>query len=247
MKNPKRDYKPAIYISMLLTTSIYVFMNIAYLTVMTPTEIQTSNAVAVVFAYRTLGNFAWIVPVGVAISTFGSANGSVTVYSRCSNTAGRRSHLPRVISYLESKFHTPALSVIINATSAIILISIPGSTWETALEYFSVVAYFFYGLCQAGVIILRYKQPYAELKRDFKVPLILPVITTSICFYVTFVPMYLDFNLGYLLILLLPVLSLTVYIPMKYYGWQGFRFMPVIELFFQKVLRLAPSEVVFEQ
>ena len=79
MKNPKRDYKPAIYISMILTTSIYVFINIAYLTVMTPAEIETSSAVAVVFAYRTLGeNFAWIVPIGVAISTFGAANGSVT-------------------------------------------------------------------------------------------------------------------------------------------------------------------------
>ena len=240
MKNPKRDYKPAIYISMILTTSIYVFINITYLTVMTPAEIITSDAVAIVFSYRTLGKFAWIIPIGVAVSTFGSSNGSVTVYSRISNTAGRRSHLPRIMSYLDTKFHTPTLSLIINACSAIVFISLPGSTWETALDYFSIVAYFFYGLCQFGVIILRYKKPYSEWKRDFKVPLILPIITTLISFYVVFVPLYLDFSLGYFLIILLPIASLVFYVPMKCNGWKGFHFMNKLELVLQKILRLAP-------
>lgn len=43
-----RNLPRAIYISLPLVTAIYVLANFAYLAVLTPTEIVTSNAIAVV-------------------------------------------------------------------------------------------------------------------------------------------------------------------------------------------------------
>lgn len=48
-------------------------MNLAYMTVLTPSEMITAPAVAVEFGNRILGPFAFLIPLGVALSTFGCA------------------------------------------------------------------------------------------------------------------------------------------------------------------------------
>ena len=56
-------------------TLCYVLVNIAYLTVMTSAEIGDSTAVAVSLADQLYGVMAWTIPLLVACSTFGAANG----------------------------------------------------------------------------------------------------------------------------------------------------------------------------
>lgn len=48
-------------------------MNLAYMTVLTPTEMMQAPAVAVEFGNKVLGSFSFIIPLGVALSTFGCA------------------------------------------------------------------------------------------------------------------------------------------------------------------------------
>lgn len=48
-------------------------MNMAYMTVLTHNEMITAKAVAVVFGERILGSFSFVIPLGVALSTFGCA------------------------------------------------------------------------------------------------------------------------------------------------------------------------------
>lgn len=54
-----------------IVTLLYVFMNIAYMTVLTPQEMVSAQAVAVLFGERILGSFSFIIPLGVALSTLG--------------------------------------------------------------------------------------------------------------------------------------------------------------------------------
>lgn len=48
MVDPQRDMPRAIYISIPIVTIIYVLTNIAYFSIVSPAEMLTSNAVAVV-------------------------------------------------------------------------------------------------------------------------------------------------------------------------------------------------------
>lgn len=60
-------------ISVPIVTFLYVFMNISYMTVMNIDEMVNAQAVAVVFGERVLGIFSFVIPLGVALSTFGCA------------------------------------------------------------------------------------------------------------------------------------------------------------------------------
>lgn len=68
-----RNIPRAIAIAVPVVTALYVFMNLAYMTVLTPSEMISAPAVAVLFGERMLGPFSFIIPLGVALSTFGCA------------------------------------------------------------------------------------------------------------------------------------------------------------------------------
>lgn len=68
-----RNIPRSIAIAVPVVTALYVFMNLAYMTVLTPSEMISAPAVAVLFADRVLGPFSFIIPLGVALSTFGCA------------------------------------------------------------------------------------------------------------------------------------------------------------------------------
>jgi len=101
----RRNLPRSIIIGIPLVTICYVLINVAYLFVLTPAEMISSEAVAYVsflashlieglsgtfifhllfqtFGQRVLGNFAWIIPLAVAVSTFGAANGTLFAAGR---------------------------------------------------------------------------------------------------------------------------------------------------------------------
>ena len=48
-------------------------MNMAYMTVLSIPEMMNAKAVAVTFGERVLGPFSFLIPLGVALATFGCA------------------------------------------------------------------------------------------------------------------------------------------------------------------------------
>ena len=83
-----------------MVTVIYVLVNISYLTVMSPGEMLVSDAVAVTFGNRILGPLAWLMPLSVAFSTFGAANGTIFAAGRLCYVASREGHLVDVLSFV---------------------------------------------------------------------------------------------------------------------------------------------------
>ncbi|XP_053747099.1 b(0,+)-type amino acid transporter 1-like isoform X3 [Panthera pardus] len=93
LKNPKQNLVWAVMIAIPLVTSLYLLVNISYLLVLSPNEILSSDAMAVSWGNQVLGAWAWLVPLAVVLSTFGSANGMFFGGSRVCYVAAREGHM----------------------------------------------------------------------------------------------------------------------------------------------------------
>ncbi|XP_077155539.1 large neutral amino acids transporter small subunit 2 isoform X2 [Ranitomeya variabilis] len=170
--NPYKNLPRAIFISIPLVTFVYVFANIAYVTAMSPQELLASNAVAVTFGEKLLGVMAWIMPISVALSTFGGVNGSLFTSSRLFFAGAREGHLPSVMAMIHIKRCTPIPALLFTCLSTLLMLVT--SDMYTLINYVGFINYLFYGVTVAGQIVLRWKKP--DIPRPIKVNLIFPVI-----------------------------------------------------------------------
>lgn len=60
--DPVKNLPRAIAISCTLVTIVYVLANVSFYTILSPDEVLGSSAVAVTFAERAFGPFAWTIP-----------------------------------------------------------------------------------------------------------------------------------------------------------------------------------------
>ena len=243
--NPEKNYPIAVFTAIPLVGILYILTNIAYLTVLTPTEIIHGSAVATTFAYRTLGaSMAWIVPVGVVCSTFGTATANLFTSGRMTNVGSRRSHLPKVISYIDVNRYTPSLAISFNCLMAIIFLIPDSSSFSTILDYFSFTTWIFYGTSCLAVVVLRYKAPYKDMKRPYKVWLVFPVFSFIIATYLVFAPIIQEFKMGYVYVVVLLLGGSIFYVPVHVFQVTWFDGpMNRITLFLQNTLQLAPPKL----
>lgn len=95
-----------------VVTLVYALTNVAYFIVLSNDEIRSSEAVAVTFSEKILGVMSWIMPLFVALCTFGSLNGAIYASSRLFFVGARNGHLPLAISLIDIKRLTPVPSLI---------------------------------------------------------------------------------------------------------------------------------------
>ncbi|KAJ8332167.1 hypothetical protein SKAU_G00428470 [Synaphobranchus kaupii] len=170
--DPYTNLPRAIFISIPLVTFVYVFANIAYITAMSPQELLASNAVAVTFGEKLLGVMAWIMPISVALSTFGGVNGSLFTSSRLFFAGAREGHLPSLLAMIHVKRCTPIPALLFTCVSTLLMLCT--SDMYTLINYVGFINYLFYGVTVAGQIVLRIKQP--DMYRPIKISLVWPVI-----------------------------------------------------------------------
>lgn len=170
--DPYVNLPRAIFISIPLVTFVYVFANIAYVTAMSPQELLASNAVAVTFGEKLLGVMAWLMPISVALSTFGGVNGSLFTSSRLFFAGAREGHLPSLLAMIHVKRCTPIPALLFTCLSTLLMLCT--SDMYTLINYVGFINYLFYGVTVAGQIVLRIKQP--DMHRPIKISLIWPVI-----------------------------------------------------------------------
>ncbi|XP_048092554.1 solute carrier family 7 member 8a [Alosa alosa] len=170
--DPYVNLPRAIFISIPLVTFVYVFANIAYVTAMSPQELLASNAVAVTFGEKLLGVMSWIMPISVALSTFGGVNGSLFTSSRLFFAGAREGHLPSLLAMIHVKRCTPIPALLFTCLSTLLMLCT--SDMYTLINYVGFINYLFYGVTVAGQIVLRFKEP--DIHRPIKISLIWPVI-----------------------------------------------------------------------
>jgi len=233
--NPSVNLPLSIGIAIPLVTMCYLFINISYLTVMSPSEMLVSDAVAVTFGNRILGPMAWLMPLSVAISTFGSANGTIFAAGRLCYVASREGHLVDVLSFVHVKKLTPAPALLFHAFVALAMV-LSGDI-EGLIDFFSFTVWIFYGMSMLALIVLRYKCP--NMPRPYKVPIIIPAIVLIISVYLVIAPIIDNPQIEYMYSIAFMVLGAFLYLPFVHYGYV-FTFMDKLTSFLQLILQIAP-------
>ncbi|KAG5839239.1 solute carrier family 7 member 10a [Anguilla rostrata] len=169
--DPRRNLPRAIYISIPLVTFVYTLTNIAYFSSMSPEELLSSNAVAVTFGEKLLGMFSSVMPISVALSTFGGINGYLFTSSRLCFSGAREGHLPSLLAMIHCKSCTPIPALLVCCTATIVILCI-GET-HNLINYVSFINYLSYGVTIAGLLYYRWKKP--NLNRPIKVNLMVPI------------------------------------------------------------------------
>ncbi|XP_029646765.1 b(0,+)-type amino acid transporter 1-like isoform X1 [Octopus sinensis] len=237
LKNPYRNLPLAILIGIPLVTVLYLLTNVSYLAVMTKRELLRSATVGGLWADRVLGVAAIIIPISVAMSTFGATNGICFTSGRLTYAAAREGHLPQVLSYLHIRKKTPVISLIFSAIIALIMI-IPGEI-SSLIDFFSFTAWLFYGLAFLSLIVMRFTKK--DEPRPFKVFILVPVVMLIISVYLVVAPIVQNPDLGFLYAFLLIIGGLIFYFIFLHFKVQ----LPCMEAFtefIQKFACVAPSK-----
>ncbi|ELU15339.1 hypothetical protein CAPTEDRAFT_201482 [Capitella teleta] len=186
MVDPHRDMPRAIYISIPIVTVVYVMANVAYCTVISPSEIMQSNAVAVLFGNRVFGMMAWIVPVFVSLSTFGGVNGILFTSGRLFFVGARQGHLPQFLAMIHVRQYTPTPALIF--TGGVSLLYLLSNDMWKLINYMSFIQWLSVGMSILGMLYLRRRNP--NMPRPIKLPLFVPILFLACVFFLLVVPLY---------------------------------------------------------
>ena len=159
LQDPVRNLPRAIGISIILVTVVYTLTNIAFYTTLSVPEVLGSEAVAVRFAEIMYGKFAIIIPIFVAMSTFGGeasgvtnchanvtnvtsgVNGILLTSSRLFYAGACNGQMPEILSMIQVDKSTPAPAVIFCVSYHF---SFDFSLFESIFIEF-MVSYFYFG------------------------------------------------------------------------------------------------------
>ncbi|KOC71032.1 Y+L amino acid transporter 2 [Habropoda laboriosa] len=178
LKDPIKNLPRAISISCVLVTIVYVFTNMAFYTTLSPVEVLGSQAVAVTYANRLFGMFAWVIPVFVALSTFGAVNGILLTSSRLFYAGACEGQMPEILTMIQISRLTPTPAVLCMVHQLWRLREVT-IVWRLILSI---------GVSVVCLPWLRWTQP--NRPRPIKVNLFFPFIYTLATLFVTIVPMY---------------------------------------------------------
>ncbi|XP_066982985.1 Y+L amino acid transporter 2-like [Macrobrachium rosenbergii] len=184
LKDPYKNLPRAIAISIASVTLIYTLTNVAYFAVLTPSEVLSSNAVAVTFGNRTLGILAWVISIFVACSTYGNLNGGLMTQSRVVYAGAREGHLPRFLTLIHVHNKTPVVSLVCIVILPAIMLFVPDV--GSILAYTSFTGSVVSIMSVSSLLWLRYKEP--DRHRPIKVWLGFPIIYLIMCVFVAVFP-----------------------------------------------------------
>jgi APA family basic amino acid/polyamine antiporter len=167
VKNPQKNIPLGLFWGTITVIVVYILINLVYLYILPIDVMSKSKLVAADTAKSFLGNFggAFIV-LAVLLSTFGTSNGAIMASARVYFAMARKKVFFPSLGSIHPKFHTPSVSLIVQAiwTSVLIL----SGTFDTLTDMLIFVSWIFYGLGAFGVFVLRKKMP--DTPRPYRVP-----------------------------------------------------------------------------
>ncbi|CAF1180369.1 unnamed protein product [Rotaria sordida] len=195
LKNPKRNLWLSIVVALSSVIILYLLANISYFTVMNKAELLSSDAVAVTWGEAVLGPVVRLLPILISFSALGSANATIYTSGRYFMVGARYGYLPEIFSCIQKQRLTPLPSIIL-ITILTIIYCIP-SNIGNLIDFFSFVAWVFFGLTFVATICCKFTKPKAF--RVIKVPIPIIIFMILVAIYLVIAPVISSPNVGYLI------------------------------------------------
>ncbi|XP_073975764.1 b(0,+)-type amino acid transporter 1-like isoform X2 [Rhodnius prolixus] len=237
IKRPDKNIPRSISIGVPLVTLLYFMMNVAYMTVLSVHDIIRAPAVGMRFAEVAFGPLSFMIPLAVALSTFGCGMSVQFGVSRLCYAAGRSGHMIESLSYIHIKKLTPAPAVVLQGLLTTIFILV-GSIIRL-IEFVSFLIWIFYGLAMVALIIMR--KTKKEAPRPYKVPLCIPIFICFISGLLASIPLVMSPSIEYLGAMGFIVVGFIVYYVFIFRRFHP-RCMTKVTHYIQVLLQVVPSE-----
>ncbi|KAG6462806.1 large neutral amino acids transporter small subunit 2 isoform X1 [Manduca sexta] len=172
LQDPYKNLPRAIWIALPMVTIIYVMANLAYFAVVSKMEMMSNPAVAVIFGDRLFGRWSWVIPVFVALSTFGGVNGVLFTSARLFATGAQEGHMPAFFSLFHVDKQTPIPSLIFTCLFSLLMLTT--SNVYDLINYYSQILWLSVGASVVGMLWLRRTKP--DIPRPIKVNIVIPYV-----------------------------------------------------------------------
>lgn len=237
VKKPEVNILRSILIAVPMVTAVYFMMNVAYMTVLSIPEMTSSPAVAVTLADRTLGPVNFVIPLGVALSTFGCALSIQFSVTRLCYVAAREGHMLQALSYIHTRRLTPAPAVLLQGL--LTLVFIVAGDIASLIDFASFLIWIFYGLAMVALLVMR--RTKQDAVRPYKVPLVFPLFIILVSLFLCLVPIITTPSPRYFIALVLIGLGVAVYVPLVFYRLRP-RWMDKFSFIIQVLVEVVPAE-----
>lgn len=181
VKKPEKNLPRSLFLGIGTVMVLYLLVNTAYLTQLTPQQMVDNKAVAVEAMTGAVGILGGIlVGLAIMISTFGNVSSQVLVKSRTWHAMARDGLFFGFMGQLSEKYKSPNRALVFQGIWASCLLGMAvgaeliqrdpqrDNLYETIIDFFSFTSTIFNILTLASVAVLRYRLP--DLPRPFRVP-----------------------------------------------------------------------------
>ncbi|XP_077873076.1 solute carrier family 7 member 13 isoform X2 [Ictidomys tridecemlineatus] len=212
LKKPSKTIPKCIFTAIPLVTVLFLLVNISYLTVLTPREILSSDAVAITWTDRMIPQLTWIIPFAISASLYSNLLVNVLDSTRVTYIAGQQGQLPLLFNTLNIH-SSPLISVLLIVALASTVIVLTNLIELINNLYFMISIWTV--LTMMGILKLRYQEP--NLHRPYKVFLPFTFITMAISLGLVLIPLVKSPKMHYIYVFLFLLSGLLFYIPLVYF------------------------------
>ncbi|HEV8399111.1 MAG TPA: amino acid permease [Gemmatimonadales bacterium] len=165
VKDPQRNLPRALLIGTATVVVLYLSANLVYLYLIPIQTMKGAELVAADVARLVIGPYGVVVvSAAIAVSTFGTLNGSMMTAPRIFFAAAEDGVIPKAIAKVDPHTNAPTAAVLLMTVMGMIFILI--RTFTELADQFIIGIWPFYALAVAGVFVLRRKRP--DLERPYR-------------------------------------------------------------------------------
>jgi APA family basic amino acid/polyamine antiporter len=164
VKNPGRNLPLALIGGGLVVMALYLFVNVSYFHVLTPTEIASvpaSSSVAAEVVRRLLGAVAvTLMAAAMMTSSFGALHASILATARIPYALAKDGLIVKSLAHVSPRTHVPIRALVVQCFWACV-VALSGE-YDTLTDYAIFALTLFYALVAASIFYYRRREPDAE-------------------------------------------------------------------------------------